>query len=163
MNWLAHIFLAEPTTESQLGNLLGDLVKGAARAQLNLNLQHGIACHTAIDRFTDSHPIVSASKLRISRSQRRCAGIIIDVLYDHLLTKSWEAYSQISLDNFVTDVYLRFGNYAAMPQLVATTIDRLIRSDLLRSYRELTGVEAALRRISHWNWRCPILLPIMMR
>lgn len=148
MNWLAHIFLAEPNVESRLGNLLGDLVKGAARTELNLKLQQGIACHTAIDCFTDRHPIVSQSKVRITPPQRRFAGVIIDVLYDHLLIKNWEAYSEIPIDDFIYEVYTSFGAYSAIPMTTKDQIDRMIRDDLLRSYRDLAGVEAALRRIS---------------
>jgi acyl carrier protein phosphodiesterase len=148
MNWLAHIFLAEPNTESRLGNLLGDFVKGAARKELNLELQRGIACHTAIDSFTDRHPIVAESKVRITPPQRRFAGVIIDVLYDHLLLKNWQLYSNVSIDDFITEIYTTFGTYSAIPVTTKTEIDRMIRDDLLRSYRELTGVESALTRIS---------------
>jgi acyl carrier protein phosphodiesterase len=148
MNWLAHIFLAEPNVESRLGNLLGDLVKGAARTELKIELQQGIACHTAIDCFTDSHPIVAQSKVRITPPQRRFAGVIIDVLYDHLLIKNWAAYSEIPIDDFISEVYTSFGAYSAIPMTTKDQIDRLIRDDLLRSYRDLAGVEAALQRIS---------------
>jgi acyl carrier protein phosphodiesterase len=148
MNWLAHIFLAAPTVESRLGNLLGDLVKGAARTELNPELQQGIACHTAIDCFTDRHPIVAQSKVRITPPQRRFAGVIIDVLYDHLLIKNWEVYSEIPIDDFVEEVYTSFAAYSAIPMTTKDQIDRMIRDDLLRSYRDLAGVEAALQRIS---------------
>jgi acyl carrier protein phosphodiesterase len=154
MNWLAHIFLAEPTVESRLGNLLGDLVKGAARKDLNIELQQGIACHTAIDCFTDRHAIVAQSKVRITPPQRRFAAVIIDVLYDHLLIKNWNTYSEISLDDFIDEVYASFGEYSAIPMTTKDQIDRMIRDDLLRSYRDLAGVEAALERISRrLEWR----------
>jgi acyl carrier protein phosphodiesterase len=67
MNWLAHIFLSEPNVESRLGNLLGDLVKGKDLEGLNPNLKQGIARHYAIDKFTDSHPVVKISKQRTDR------------------------------------------------------------------------------------------------
>jgi acyl carrier protein phosphodiesterase len=35
MNWLAHLLLSEPTAEHRLGNILGDLVKGKERDNLN--------------------------------------------------------------------------------------------------------------------------------
>ena len=148
MNWLAHILLAEPNVESRLGNLLGDLVKGTARKELNPELQRGIACHTAIDCFTDIHPIVMQSKVRITPHQRRFAGVIVDVLYDHLLIENWELYCSIPIDDFIREIYTNFGEYSAIPVTTKTQIDRMIQDDLLRSYRDLAGVEAALRRIS---------------
>lgn len=148
MNWLAHIFLAEPNIESRLGNLLGDFVKGEIRKELNPALQRGIACHTAIDSFTDIHPIVSNSKIRITPPQRRFAGVILDVLYDHFLIKNWGLYSNISIDDFIAEIHTSFGAYSAIPAMTKTQIDRMIQADLLRSYRDLDGVEVALRRIS---------------
>ena len=65
MNWLAHILLSEPNVENRLGNLLGDLVKGKDLDGLNCNLRRGVSRHYAIDKFTDSHPIVKISKKRI--------------------------------------------------------------------------------------------------
>ena len=64
MNWLAHLFLADPDVESRLGNLLGDLVKGKARDTLSPGLKRGLECHQIIDVFTDSHSIVKQSKRR---------------------------------------------------------------------------------------------------
>jgi acyl carrier protein phosphodiesterase len=88
MNWLAHIFLSEPNVESRLGNLLGDLVKGKDLDDINPNLRQGIARHYAIDRFTDSHPVVKISKQRIDKEYSKFAGILIDIFYDHFLAKN---------------------------------------------------------------------------
>jgi acyl carrier protein phosphodiesterase len=78
MNWLAHILLSEPNVENRLGNLLGDLVKGKDLDGLNRNLRRGVDRHYAIDKFTDSHPIVKISKQRIDREYSKFAGILID-------------------------------------------------------------------------------------
>lgn len=41
-----------------------------------------LLCHA--DWFTDSHEIFGASRRLISGPRRRYAGVIIDVLYDHI-------------------------------------------------------------------------------
>jgi acyl carrier protein phosphodiesterase len=89
MNWLAHILLSEPNVENRLGNLLGDLVKGKDLDGLNCDLRRGVSRHYAIDRFTDSHPIIKISKSRIDKEYSKFAGILIDIFYDYLLVKNW--------------------------------------------------------------------------
>ncbi|MEM8827739.1 MAG: ACP phosphodiesterase [Cyanobacteria bacterium P01_G01_bin.19] len=149
MNWLAHLLLAESTPEARLGNLLGDLIKGEARKALNSNLTRGLQCHQAIDIFTDKHPIVKRSKQRINPDYRRFAGILIDVFYDGILANNWQDYCELTLEQFVTDVYNSWNGHlehlAPYPQGV---IRRLIEEDWLGSYAGLPGIEKTLARIS---------------
>ena len=151
MNWLAHILLAEPNPEGRLGNLLGDLVKGEAKKTLSPGLQRGIECHQAIDIFTDCHPIVKRSKRRIDSQYRRFAGILIDVFYDYILANNWQDYSDISLTEFTTSVYVSWSsNVSTLPIYPQGVVRRLMAEDWLGSYRTLEGIEATLARIS---WR----------
>ena len=55
MNYLAHLYLAEDTPESIIGNLLGDFVKGSAINDYSEGIKAGIKLHRKIDLFTDSH------------------------------------------------------------------------------------------------------------
>jgi acyl carrier protein phosphodiesterase len=148
MNWLAHILLSEPNVENRLGNLLGDLVKGKDLDRLNCNLRRGVDRHYAIDKFTDNHPTVRASKQRIDREYGRFAGILIDVFYDHLLVKNWDLYSDIFFADFTIEIYNSFQNYPGeIPQAAKEVIEQMINGDWLSSYRDLAGVEQALARI----------------
>ena len=56
-----------------------DLVKSKDLDGLNSNLRQGVSRHYAIDKFTDSHPIVKISKKRIDKEYSKFAGILIDV------------------------------------------------------------------------------------
>ncbi len=150
MNWLAHLLLSEPDVESRLGNLLADLVKGKARAALPPGVRRGIACHQAIDAFTDSHPVVHRSKRRIGEAHGRFAGILVDIFYDHFLARDWPRYAGGSLDEFTASVYAAFDAYAAsaLPEEARELLRRLREGDLLGSYRHVSGIEAALERLS---------------
>ena len=149
MNWLAHLLLAKPTPEGRLGNLLGDLVKGKAQESLSLELQQGIACHQAIDIFTDSHPIVRHSKQVIDPEYRRFAGILIDIFYDYILASNWQNYSSSHLPDFATSVYASWsGHLETLPIHTRGVIQRLIAEDWLTSYNSLSGIENTLARIS---------------
>lgn len=65
MNYLAHLFLADDTPESLLGNLLGDFMKGQNIQSYSDAIRQGIRCHQKVDVFTDNHPIFRQSKRRI--------------------------------------------------------------------------------------------------
>ncbi|HEY9692861.1 MAG TPA: ACP phosphodiesterase [Oculatellaceae cyanobacterium] len=148
MNWLAHIFLSAPTIESQLGNLLGDLVKSGDLYQLDPLVRDGVNRHYAIDKFTDSHIIFKNSKRRINQEYSRFAGILIDVFYDHFLAKNWQLYSGSIFSNFVMEVYNSFQSYQGnIPEYARQIIQQMIYEDWLTSYQSFDGVENALRRI----------------
>lgn len=97
MNWLAHLFLSEPRIEDRLGNILGDLVKGKSRHNLNPHFNSGIKSHLLIDSFTDKHLVVKRSKKRMNLDYKRYSGVLVDIFYDHFLAKNWHNYSQFSL------------------------------------------------------------------
>lgn len=150
MNWLAHIFLSEPTVENRLGNLLGDLVKGEDRDRLDPLLRSGINRHYAIDKFTDSHLIIKTSKHRIDREYSKFAGILIDVFYDHFLAKNWNTYSHVNLADFTTEIYSSFQAYPGdIPQFAQETIARMIDGDWLTGYQHRSGIEITLARIDY--------------
>lgn len=150
MNWLAHLFLSEPEVEHRLGNLLADVVKGKARAALPPGIQRGIACHQAIDAFTDTHAVVQRSKRRISEEYGRFAGILVDVFYDHFLARDWTQYASVSLEQFTAEIYQSFRSYTAaeLPEEARELLTGMSATDLLGSYQSLAGIAAALRRLS---------------
>ena len=63
MNYVAHQVLSFGDPNLQLGNLLGEVVKGNQYQQYSPNLQKGILLHRQIDTFTDAHPIVKELSL----------------------------------------------------------------------------------------------------
>ena len=58
MNYLAHIFLSGPNRKVQLGNFVGDAVKGSSYKNYPSDIAKGIQLHRAIDDYTDHHPAV---------------------------------------------------------------------------------------------------------
>jgi acyl carrier protein phosphodiesterase len=149
LNWLAHVFLSEPDVEFRLGNLLADIVRGEELRRMSAGFQRGAQKHKQIDAFTDSHPLVKRSRARVSREFRRFSGVLVDVFYDHLLATHWNAYSPIVLDAFTSKFYADIESSSIeLPSSARVTLDRIIRHDLLGSYRRTEGVERSLRRIS---------------
>jgi acyl carrier protein phosphodiesterase len=150
MNWLAHLLLSPPELDFQLGNLLADFVRGADRERMNPAFRDGVRCHLRIDAFTDEHPIVHRSKARLDASFRRFAGILIDVYYDYLLARHWDEFCDMSLRQFTRHFHAQALAHAPdLPEDGDWILQRMIEEDRLYSYREISGVELALRRLSN--------------
>lgn len=149
MNYLAHLFLADGSTESLLGALLGDFVKGSLRDRYTEGIRRGIELHRKVDTFTDSHEIVRQSKNRISPVRRRFAGIIVDVFYDHFLAKNWHEYSQEPLRHFANRMYdSLLENQAILPDRLQQTLPYMIGQNWLCSYKEIDVIDKVLNRMS---------------
>jgi acyl carrier protein phosphodiesterase len=165
MNYLAHFYLAEQSSQGLVGSLLGDFVKGRLDNRYPETVRRGIALHRAIDSFTDAHPLHLDSRNRISKERRRYAGIIIDVCYDHFLCKHWSKYSDESLADFVARVYNVLGERPGdLPERLQRILPHMIADDWLASYAELENVGRAIdgiaRRIPRRNPLAGALLEI---
>jgi acyl carrier protein phosphodiesterase len=149
MNYLAHLYLAEDTPESLLGNLLGDFVKGSAINIYSEAIQIGIIHHRQIDAYTDSHPTAIASKTLISPLNKRYAGIAVDIFYDHFLASQWYRYSNIPLDSFARKVYQLLEDYRSiLPTSLQRAAPSIISRNLLVSYANIDEIRGVLNRLS---------------
>lgn len=98
MNHLAHVFLAGPAPDLQLGGLLADFWRGAPDPGWREGVRKGVALHRKIDVYTDSHPIVSGLRERFEPPFRRYAGILLDIYFDHALARRWSDYAGEEVD-----------------------------------------------------------------
>jgi len=149
MNYLAHLFLAKDTPESLIGNLLGDFTKGSVEYLYTAEIRKGIELHRRVDTYTDAHHIFRASKRLIAKQRSRLSGIMIDVFYDHFLARHWSEYSDVPLDDFSSRVYkILADNQAILPESLKLIVPRMKAYDLLGSYKEIQGIDIALKRIA---------------
>jgi acyl carrier protein phosphodiesterase len=151
MNYLAHLFLAKDSTESLIGNMMGDFVKGSIHGKYhNKEIVKGIQLHRKVDCFTDAHPKTLESKKLMSPKRRRFAGIILDIAYDHYLSKHWAKYSDQELNHFIFNAYETLEqNKNTLPDKLQSILPRMIKENWLGTYLELSGVELTLNRISN--------------
>ena len=148
MNYLAHLFLADGDDDSLLGALMGDFVKGPIGPGFPPQMRRAIQQHRQIDSFTDQHPVVRASKQRISPRFRRYAPILIDMFYDHFLALHWAQYTEQSLPDFSARVYrLLQDRQYDLPDNMRRPMHYLAHYDLLGSYQTRDGIARALRGI----------------
>ncbi|HEV7403007.1 MAG TPA: ACP phosphodiesterase [Chthoniobacteraceae bacterium] len=158
MNWLAHLYLSEPTPAFRIGNLLPDLARVSMLAHLPAEFHRGMAQHHRIDAFTDSHAIVRRSILRVDAPFRRYAGILVDMFYDHFLARDWSAWSPTPLTDFTTEVYTSFDTHGALlPPEVCERLAQMKAGDWLCSYGDLPALAQTLGRIGR-RFRQPVPL-----
>lgn len=149
MNYLAHLYLAEYNPESLLGNLLGDFVKGSAINVYSEGIRCGIMLHRQVDAYTDSHAIVTSSKALISPLNRRYAGIVVDIFYDHFLASQWQRYSQVSLESFARNIYRVLQDYQSiLPMPLQKALPIMVERNLLVSYANIDNIRGVLNRFS---------------
>tara|TARA_R110000850_G_scaffold202967_7_gene329071 strand:- start:4231 stop:4836 length:606 start_codon:yes stop_codon:yes gene_type:complete len=160
MNFLAHLHLAEPTPESQLGNLLGDFVKGYPwDDRFPRSIWQGIVEHRAVDAFTDQHVEWKLSRGLLPPHLRRFAGIVVDIYYDHFLYRHWDRFSESgSIGDFIRTVHRQLDSVLPLaPREASEVIQVMIEEEWLDSYGSLEGIELTLQRVSK---RSPAIEPV---
>lgn len=150
MNHFAHLVLSKPTLESTVGNLLGDFARGLDQASLPPAVMAGLENHRAVDRFTDTHPLVQQMKHGFSSERRRFAGIALDIYFDHLLIHHWREFEQRALEPLIGDFYQRLsaGRELMPDENMRRVTGRMIEYDWFGSYRDIEVVAESLDRVA---------------
>lgn len=150
MNHFAHLVLSQPTVESTVGNLLGDFARGVDTAKLLPDVRAGLLNHRAVDRFTDSHPLIIEMKSRFSPQRRRFAGIALDIYFDHLLINHWEKFESEETAKVIQAFYARIkAGQSLMPgrEMQSVTM-RMVEYDWFGRYRDAESIAKALDRVA---------------
>jgi acyl carrier protein phosphodiesterase len=149
MNYLAHMLLSDGTPEGLVANLAGDFMRGVDVSSLALPMQAGVLLHRAVDRFTDAHPVVKASRARLPQSWRHYRGVLVDVFYDHFLARDFTDWSPEPLDWFAMRVYRALrANYEMLPPRLQRASPVMIEHDWLRAYAHTEGLKIVLQGMS---------------
>ena len=149
MNFLAHLFLAGAQPLEQLGNLAGDFVKGRSLDLYHPDIQKGIQRHRAIDSHTDKHPRVLAAKQRFSVRRRRVAGILLDLSFDHFLSRHWERFHALPLRRFVQDVHVALETHETLlPPRLRGLAPKIVAQQWLLSYGDIDALGRTIDRVA---------------
>lgn len=149
MNVLAHIYLSGDSDEIIIGNYIGDYVKGRDYLKYPELIKKGIILHRHIDDFTDKHPVVHRSKMHFTRKYHKYAGVVIDILYDHYLTKEWDTFSRRPLESMTYQFYRAMvNNYEILPPKVKDRFPFFIINNWIESYKTSKGLRKVLSTLS---------------
>ena len=145
MNFLAHVFLSGNDKQIQVGNFIGDHIKGTAYKKYHPHIAKGMLLHRAIDDFTDRHPKVSEAKQPLQPSFRLYSGIFVDMFYDHFLASQWQQFSPIPLKRFTRRFYRAMvWHFRILPLSVKGFLPHLIASNRLSTYQTVEGLQHSL-------------------
>lgn len=149
MNYLAHLFLAQPNADSHYGNLLGDFRKGVALATLSNDVSRGLENHYTVDKFTDSHASVKQAKALFKPEHRRFAPVAIDMLFDHLLITHWARFSTIPFEAFCEHSFsLLEKKLPVMPTTMQRSVSHMITHNWFADYAEFEGIGYAIQAVA---------------
>ena len=149
MNYLAHIFLSGNRPRVQIGNFIGDFVKGSQFNAYPAKIRHGIVLHRKIDEYTDAHPVVLKVKSFLKPTFGRYSGIITDMYFDYFLAIRFSHYSSKSLHIFAFQFYFfALLHYRYLPAKVKRFIFHFTGTNRLRKYGNLEGLKESLEIMS---------------
>lgn len=145
MNFLAHFYLSANDEALLIGNFIGDAVKGRSLDAFSPPVQEGIRMHRAIDYFTDTHPLVSASKNLLRPEFNHYSGVITDVFYDHILARNWSDYSDEPLEEYSQRIYgVLERHWLLLPPRMQHTLPFMKQHNWLLSYASVSGIHRTL-------------------
>jgi acyl carrier protein phosphodiesterase len=132
-----------------IGNYIGDYVKGRDYLNYPEPVRKGIILHRHIDTFTDRHPVVHRSKIHFTRKYHRYAGVVVDILYDHFLTREWDFFSRRPLESVTYNFYRAMvNNFDILPDNVKASFPFFIINNWIETYQTKSGIRHVLRTMS---------------
>jgi len=146
MNFLAHIYLSGTNEQVRIGNFIGDHVKGRSYQNYPEKIKEGILLHREIDSYTDNHHLVKETMNFFRPSYRRYSGIIVDMIFDHLLAANWNEFHPDQLNKFAKTFYRSLvKNYRILPRPVKYFTPFIIQNNRLYSYKDIKGIQEAIQ------------------
>lgn len=146
MNYLAHIALSRRNESLQVGNFIGDFVKGKAYDNYTSEIKRGILLHRKIDHFTDNQDDVRACVELLRPEFGRYSAIVVDLYFDYFLANSIEQYfAKRTLSGIAFHFYLAaVWHYFVLPPKVKNFIWHFILTNRLCKYRTLEGLRESM-------------------
>ncbi|MFT5964196.1 MAG: acyl carrier protein phosphodiesterase [Flavobacterium sp.] len=148
MNFLAHIYLSGDNDLVKIGNFMADGIRGKHFKTFPLEIQRGIVLHRAIDTFTDAHPVFRTSTKKLHKRYHHYSGVIVDVFYDHFLSKNWTRYSDQNLDDYIQRFYQTLDdNKDILTEKTIYLMPYMIKQNWLLSYQTISGIDGILTQM----------------
>jgi acyl carrier protein phosphodiesterase len=149
MNLLAHALLSPPDPAGLVGNLTADWVKGRARHALPPAVREGMTLHARIDAFTDTHPLVTSCSDLLAPTWGRYAPVLVDILFDHVLSLQWHDWSPTPRQKLIADAYVALrAHLHVLPPRAQWAATALLADDWFSCYATLDGIALSLTRLS---------------
>ena len=155
MNYLAHAFLSFSDPQIQVGNMMGDFVKGKQYHEFPERIQTGILLHRKIDDLTDNHPVIHKAKQFFRPAYRFSGGVFTDILLDHFLASDTNHFVEESLAQSTVEVYKNLSEHEHLfSEKMKTVFGHMRQYNWLYHYRTNEGLSKSIEGMCR---RFPIL------
>lgn len=152
MNYLAHIYLSGNDRRIQIGNFIGDAVKGDGYNRYSGGFREGILLHRKIDDFSDHHPAVREAVGLGRESFGRYSAVVTDIFFDHFLAVDFPAYAGIPLRRFAFGFYgATVCHYAVLPPRIRGFLWHFILTNRLCRYASFEGIRQSLEIMADYR------------
>ena len=149
MNYLAHSFLSFSIEPVLFGQFIADDIKGNKWRQFDSKIQQGILIHRYIDNFTDNHPLVLELKKQLHPLLGKFSGVVLDVLFDHVLSQKWQLYSGETRESWIQTIYFQLGQRRLeMSEKRQYITDKMLEHDWMNMYMTQEGTAQILNQMS---------------
>lgn len=149
MNLVAHQLLSFNNPQWQIGNHMGEIVKGKKYLDFEPEIQKGILLHRLIDSYTDEHEIVHRSTSYLHKDYGKYSPIIVDIFYDFLLIKNWHLFSDEIFEDFIKNSYKTLENGLELyPHKLKIMTKAMIKYNWFAEYGRYEGIEKTLKALS---------------
>ncbi|MDL2251980.1 ACP phosphodiesterase [Odoribacter sp. OttesenSCG-928-J03] len=152
MNYLAHIFLSGNNPGVQIGNFVGDAVKGKSYNNYPADIREGILLHRAIDDFADKHPVVKETVQLLRPHFGRYSAALTDIYFDFFLAINFSTYSSVSLRRFAFRFYGHtIWKYRSLPPRFKNFLWHFILTNRLCKYARTEGIRESLEIMTRYK------------
>jgi acyl carrier protein phosphodiesterase len=158
MNYLAHSFLSFSSEPILYGQFIADDIKGNKWQLLDKEVQTGILLHRFIDDYTDTHPLLLELKKKMHPTLGKFSGVVLDVLFDHVLSLKWQDYSDSPREKWIQSTYDQLQKrQQEMTDKRQFIIEKMIEHDWMNMYLTPEGTSQILNQMAR---RIPFANPM---
>lgn len=131
-----------------VGNFMGDFVKGPLADRFPERIKQGLALHRRIDSFASRDDLFQRSRRRLDPDYGLYRGVLVDLFYDHFLVAEWNSWSDEPFGRYLARTRSVVEQQRAVLPEGLQKLVPIIFEELLPSYGEVSGIGAALERMS---------------
>jgi acyl carrier protein phosphodiesterase len=150
VNYLAHVWLAGEDELTRVGAIMADYVKGRLHTVQPGTVSWGVRHHRKVDTFVDGNIGTRRFLQFLPPRQRRYGGIVLDMIYDHLLASQWEHFTgHPDLSAYADSVYRLLRRHEALlPARFAPISHRMMEYNWFVSYADPDVLKRAVHTVA---------------
>ncbi|RYY31712.1 MAG: DUF479 domain-containing protein [Chitinophagaceae bacterium] len=150
MNYLAHAYLSFNDSDTLVGNMTSDFIKGKKKYDYPAPILFGINLHRLIDDFTDNHITTRTAKQIFQADYGLYAGAFMDIVYDYFLANDSSRFPGSRLETFSRQVYDDLdARLHILPERFQMLFPYMKRHNWLLNYRNQSGIQRSFEGLVH--------------